>query len=208
MNRYWRVTIENPAGNDFANKTYELWRILYGSQSEAEKEAERLARANPGLRYGVYEVTSIYIVDGLTRELPEDLKAVAQEQIREHEQAQHERTIPPICGDSIYIAPHTHTCNRVPGHEMPHRDGKKSWEPKDKPQTRLAPGTRVRTVKPPSESKDWTPDSRLVRRWGVTGTVVDHHDSHGLYYEVLHDDDQRKAPYEPHELTVISPGTP
>ena len=70
-------------------------------------------------------------------------------------------------------------------------------------QTRLTPGTRVRTVKPPVESSDWTPDAHLLRRWDVTGTVLASHDSHGLYYDVLHDDDQRKAPYEQRELESV-----
>lgn len=68
---------------------------------------------------------------------------------------------------------------------------------------RLAPGTRVETLKPEKESKDWNAEAKKLRRWGVTGRVVDHSDSHGLCYQVEHADDKTTAWYEPRELVEL-----
>ena len=46
-------------------------------------------------------------------------------------------------------------------------------------------GTRVKTTKPNEKLKgEWAVAAWNSRQWGVSGTVVAHHDSHGLSYEV------------------------
>jgi hypothetical protein len=67
---------------------------------------------------------------------------------------------------------------------------------------RLSPGTRVETIKPEVESSDWSPDAKKDRRWGVSGVVQKHSDSHGLCYEVEHAD-KTKAWYESRELVEL-----
>ncbi len=71
---------------------------------------------------------------------------------------------------------------------------------------RLAPGTRVETIKPKVESKDWTPEAKLLRKWGVSGVITDTSDAHGICYEVEHED-KTTAWYEPRELLPIEPYT-
>ena len=69
---------------------------------------------------------------------------------------------------------------------------------------RLHEGTRVRTVKHFSvehEMREWTAEAQCRRKWGVVGTVINHHDSHGLCYDVRHDDGTVGC-YEPEELQV------
>lgn len=68
---------------------------------------------------------------------------------------------------------------------------------------RLAPGTRVETVKPKRESTDWQPEALKLRQWGVTGFVQKHSDSHGLCYEIEHEHDKTTAWYEARELVVL-----
>jgi hypothetical protein len=48
----------------------------------------------------------------------------------------------------------------------------------------------------------WADEEWEHRQWNVQGTVVTHHDSHGLYYEVLHPDGTT-ASYDPTELDVV-----
>ena len=64
-------------------------------------------------------------------------------------------------------------------------------------------GTRVETVKPDQESKDWTARALAARKWGVTGTVVKEHDAHGLFYDVEHEDGTMGY-YEPRELEAAA----
>ncbi len=67
----------------------------------------------------------------------------------------------------------------------------------------LSNGTIVRTTKPNLEKmEEWTADGWASKQWGVYGTVVMYHDSHGLCYEVRHDDESMGA-YDPTELEVI-----
>ena len=66
----------------------------------------------------------------------------------------------------------------------------------------LMPGTRVRTLSGKSDIH-FTPEYQKARRWGVTGTIECHHDSHGLCYEVKHDDDGSIGAYEPTEFEII-----
>lgn len=64
---------------------------------------------------------------------------------------------------------------------------------------RLSNGTRVRTLVVPDPPTDWTEEAKRARRFDVDGTVIAMHDSHGLCYEVRHDDGTVGA-YEPREL--------
>jgi len=63
-------------------------------------------------------------------------------------------------------------------------------------------GTKVRTVKPDEESDGWSAEALVSRQWGIEGTVVCHHDSHGFTYEVEHPDGSIGT-YEPRELEEI-----
>ena len=69
------------------------------------------------------------------------------------------------------------------------------WPPLDR-------GIRVRTTNKKTADKEWTPEGLISRKWGVTGTIIMHHDSHGLCYDVLHDDGTEGC-YEPTEFQVI-----
>ena len=66
----------------------------------------------------------------------------------------------------------------------------------------LENGMKVRTTKS-AGSTDWSDPSRADAKWGVDGTIVQHSNSHGLIYKVLHDCGST-AWYEPAELTVFS----
>lgn len=69
----------------------------------------------------------------------------------------------------------------------------------------LAPGTKVRTYKPNMATRpEWTDAGWAKRRWGVSGVIVTHHDSHGLYYDVRHEDGS-VAGYDPSEFDVMAP---
>lgn len=39
---------------------------------------------------------------------------------------------------------------------------------------------------------DDTAEGKKARRWGVTGVIVGHHNSHGLCYDVRHDDERKQ----------------
>jgi len=67
---------------------------------------------------------------------------------------------------------------------------------------RHLPDTRVETIKPKVEPKGWDQDARQHCRWGVSGKIVDHSDSHGLCYQVEHEDGT-VAWYEPRELKTL-----
>lgn len=72
----------------------------------------------------------------------------------------------------------------------------KKWPP-------ISPGTSVRTTEPNwNLRKEWTDEGWGRRRWGVQGTVVIHHDSHGLCYDVRHQDGTVGS-YDPSELEVV-----
>ncbi len=68
----------------------------------------------------------------------------------------------------------------------------------------LDPGTRVKTTSKKTPDAEWMPEALLGRKWGVIGTVVMHHDSHGLCYDVKHDDGTEGC-YDPNEFDVIPP---
>jgi hypothetical protein len=64
-------------------------------------------------------------------------------------------------------------------------------------------GTWVKTTQPNQEKrKKWTDEGWAKRKWGVRGTIVAHHDSHGLCYDVLHKDGTT-ACYDPTEFEVV-----
>lgn len=50
--------------------------------------------------------------------------------------------------------------------------------------------------------KEWTDEAWEKRKWGVQGTVITHHDSHGLCYDVRHEDGTEGC-YDPSELEVV-----
>lgn len=66
----------------------------------------------------------------------------------------------------------------------------------------LDPGTRVRTTKSTTSDGEWSKEARAARKWGVEGRIIMHHDSHGLCYDVRHDDGTMGY-YEPTEFEVI-----
>lgn len=66
----------------------------------------------------------------------------------------------------------------------------------------LDPGTRVKTIKATTADREWMPEALAARKWGVTGTITLHHDSHGLCYDVRHDDGTEGC-YDPTEFEVI-----
>ena len=63
-------------------------------------------------------------------------------------------------------------------------------------------GTKVVTTVPNTEVDDWTEEALLKRKWGVSGTIIMHHDSHGLCYEIRHEDGTVGC-YDPTEFEVI-----
>ncbi len=67
----------------------------------------------------------------------------------------------------------------------------------------ISPGTKVRTTQEnPSSINQWTNEGRAKKKWGIRGNVLAHHDSHGLCYDVQHEDGT-KGCYDPAELAVI-----
>ena len=66
----------------------------------------------------------------------------------------------------------------------------------------LDPGIRVKTTSKKSKDSEWMPEALVARKWGVSGTIVMHHDSHGLCYDVRHDDGSEGC-YDPNEFELI-----
>ena len=67
----------------------------------------------------------------------------------------------------------------------------------------FSPGILVKTTLPNMVlRKEWTDEAWNERKWGVVGVILTHHDSHGLFYEVRHED-RTKGCYDPSELEVI-----
>lgn len=66
----------------------------------------------------------------------------------------------------------------------------------------LDPGTRVKTTSKKTADREWMPEALVARKWGVTGTIVMHHDSHGLCYDVRHDDGTEGC-YDPGEFEIL-----
>lgn len=68
----------------------------------------------------------------------------------------------------------------------------------------LDPGTVVRTTKPNlAMRKQWTDEGWAGKKWGIQGTIIAHHDSHGLCYDVKHLDGTVGC-YDPTEFEVVS----
>ena len=71
----------------------------------------------------------------------------------------------------------------------------------------ISPGTAVETTQPNwSLRKEWTDSGWASRQWGIQGRVLTHHDSHGLCYDVRHEDGT-KGCYDPSELKVVAANT-
>jgi hypothetical protein len=66
-------------------------------------------------------------------------------------------------------------------------------------------GTAVRTVALTKPASDWTEEAIASRKFGVLGTIVHHHDSHGLCYDVRHEDGTEGC-YDSRELVVLAEG--
>ena len=69
----------------------------------------------------------------------------------------------------------------------------------------MKPLTRIRVVTvrtDPRNDAEYMPD--VLRVWGVTGTITGYSNSHGLCFEVAHDDGTVGC-YEPDELRLINP---
>lgn len=66
----------------------------------------------------------------------------------------------------------------------------------------ISHGTSVRTTQENPAITNWRPEALASRQWGVIGEVANHHDSHGLCYEVKHPDGTIGF-YDPTELEVV-----
>lgn len=67
----------------------------------------------------------------------------------------------------------------------------------------ISPGTIVMTTcAEESLRHTWTTEAWESRQWQTTGEVIAHHDSHGLCYEVRHEDGSIGY-YDPSELLVL-----
>jgi hypothetical protein len=67
----------------------------------------------------------------------------------------------------------------------------------------LDPGTKVETTQPNmSLREEWSDAAWSQRLWGVIGVIVTHHDAHGLFYDVRHEDGT-VAGYDPTEFEVL-----
>ena len=61
----------------------------------------------------------------------------------------------------------------------------------------------MRTTQPNIEKRnEWTEECLASKKWNVQGIVLRHYDSHGLCYEVKHEDGTEGC-YDPSELEVI-----
>lgn len=84
----------------------------------------------------------------------------------------------------------------LPGNFMAYAKPEKKYPP-------ISPGTSVETTQPNwSLRREWTDEGWTKLKWGVRGTVIAHHDSHGLCYDVKHEDGSG-ASYDPTELKVL-----
>jgi hypothetical protein len=68
----------------------------------------------------------------------------------------------------------------------------------------ISEGTSVKTTHPNEDlRRQWTDEGWASRQWDVQGTVLTHHDSHGLHYDVRHPDGSVGC-YDPSELEVLN----
>ena len=67
-------------------------------------------------------------------------------------------------------------------------------------------GDPVRTIAVQNPPTDWGPEAVRSRRFGVPGVVIGFHDSHGLCFDVRHEDDGTIGCYEARELALLPLG--
>ena len=68
---------------------------------------------------------------------------------------------------------------------------------------KITNGSKVRTqICAEVNREEWTERGWERKQWGVEGVVTGEHNSHGLCYEVTHEDGT-KACYDPLELEVL-----
>lgn len=64
-------------------------------------------------------------------------------------------------------------------------------------------GTVVKTTQLDEEkARPYTEEGLAGKKWGVEGVVTTHHDSHGLCYDVRHEDGTMGT-YEPAEISIL-----
>jgi uncharacterized Zn ribbon protein len=68
--------------------------------------------------------------------------------------------------------------------------------------TILREGVSVVTVLGDKISKDWLPEAHQFRKFGMKGTIIKEHNSHGLCFDVRHSDGSVGC-YDPWELVVV-----
>lgn len=67
----------------------------------------------------------------------------------------------------------------------------------------LSPGTKVKVTELNEDMRDqWSPGVWESKKPGASGEVLTHHDSHGLCYEVEHEDGT-VGDYDPSELETV-----
>lgn len=67
----------------------------------------------------------------------------------------------------------------------------------------ISPETLVMTTNEMVDpAREWPEEMRGIRRWGVKGKVLRHHDRYGFCYEVQHEDGTISC-YDPSELEVL-----
>lgn len=67
----------------------------------------------------------------------------------------------------------------------------------------ILPGTKVKTTEANiALKKEWTREAWEAKKWGVEGEVIGHHDSHGLCYDIRHEDGSIGC-YDPTEFIVL-----
>lgn len=64
--------------------------------------------------------------------------------------------------------------------------------------------TPVKTVGPRTQDREWSEEALASRRWGIMGEVRHHTDSHGLCYQVWHQDNNSMGWYAPQEIEVLA----
>ena len=69
-------------------------------------------------------------------------------------------------------------------------------------------GDPVRTIAVQNPPTDWSPDAVRSRRFGVAGVVIGFHDSHGICFDVRHEDDGTIGCYDARELAPLPLGAP
>ena len=66
----------------------------------------------------------------------------------------------------------------------------------------IAPGTQVKTTEKQLPDTEWSKEVQANRKWGVKGVVLRHYDSHGLCYDVRHEDGTEGC-YDPSEFEIV-----